>query len=101
MLTTDELAAIPLFSALHDADLADLGADAADIHLNAGEYAVHEGDEPALFVVLDAGIEVIKLIDGIERKIGRRVPGKIFGEVPLIFGTPFQGAAVRASLRVS
>ena len=93
MLTTGELAAIPLFSTLQEADLANLARAAADIHLAAGEYVVNEGEEPALLVVLDGEIEITKLIDGIERKIGRRLPGQIHGEVPLIFGTPFQGAA--------
>jgi hypothetical protein len=71
------------------------GRSAADIRLNPGEYAVYEG-EPALFVVLEGTIEVIKIVDGIERKIGARLPGKIFGEVPLVFGTQFQ-AGFRAS----
>jgi thioredoxin reductase (NADPH) len=96
MLTIDELAAIPLFSSLPATDLTDLGRASADIHLGAGEYAVHEGEEPALFVVLAGNIEVTKLIDGIERTIGMRVPGKIFGEVPLIYGTQFQSGG-RAS----
>ena len=70
MLTLDELAAIPVFSTLPQAALADLAGIAADIHLNAGEYAVHEGDEPALFVVISGTFEVIKLVDGIERRLG-------------------------------
>lgn len=90
MLTPDELAAIPFFAALSPVALADVGRAAADIRLNAGEYAVYEGEPPALFVVLEGIIEVIKLVDGIERKIGTRLPGKIFGEVPLVFGTQFQ-----------
>jgi thioredoxin reductase (NADPH) len=69
MLTPDELAAIPIFSTLSPVALADVARAAADIHLNAGEYAVYEGDPPALFVVLKGTIEVIKLVDGIERKI--------------------------------
>ena len=36
-------------------------------------------------------IEVVKLIDGIERTLGWRLPGTIFGEVPIAFGTPFPG----------
>jgi thioredoxin reductase (NADPH) len=91
MLTPDELAAIPIFCTLSPVALADVARAAADIHLNAGEYAVYEGDPPALFVVLKGTIEVIKLVDGIERKIGMRLPGKIFGEIPLVFGTQFQG----------
>ena len=91
MLTPDELAALPIFSALSPAALADVARAAADIRLNAGEYAVYEGEPPALFVVLKGAIEVVKLVDGIERKIGMRLPGKLFGEVPLVFGTQFQG----------
>src|SRR5204862_4602801 len=89
-LTHDDLAAIPLFSALSPANLAELVRGAADIHLNKGEYVVNEGEEAALFVVLAGCMEVTKLIDGIERTVGKRAPGKIFGEVPLIYGTPFQ-----------
>jgi hypothetical protein len=43
-----------------------------------------------LFVVVDGRIEVVKHIDGIERKIGERLPGVPFGEVPLVHGTQFQ-----------
>jgi thioredoxin reductase (NADPH) len=91
MLTIDELAAIPLFSTLRASDLNDLAKASADIHLGVGEYAVHEGEEPALYVVLSGKIEITKRVDGIERTIGVRDPGKVFGEVPLIYGTQFQG----------
>ena len=96
MLTPDELAALPIFSTLSPIARTDVAQAAADIRLNAGEYAVYEGEPPALFVVIEGAIEVIKLVDGIERKIGMRLPGKLFGEVPLIFGTQFQ-AGFRAS----
>jgi hypothetical protein len=49
-----------------------------------------------LFVVVDGRIEVVKHIDGIERKIGERLPGVPFGEVPLVHGTQFQ-AGYRAA----
>ena len=74
MLTPDELAAIPIFSTLSPVALADVARAAADIYLNAGEYAVYEGEPPALFVVLEGAIEVIKLVDGVERKLGMRLP---------------------------
>ena len=76
MLTPDELAAIPIFSTLSPVALADVARAAADIHLNAGEYAVYEGEPPALFVVLEGAIEVIKLVDGVERKLGMRLPAQ-------------------------
>ncbi len=91
MLTADDVRAIPLFSALSEADLGRLAQTAADVHLGAGEFAVHEGGERALYAVIAGKIEVVKLIDGIERTLGWRVPGAIFGEVPLTLGTPFPG----------
>ena len=91
MLTPDEIRAVPLFASLSDASLDRLVRTAADIRLNAGEYAVHEGGERALYAVLSGKIEVVKLFDGVERTLGWRLPGTIFGEVPLAFATPFPG----------
>jgi len=34
---------------------------------------------------------VVKTIDGVERTLGWRIPGTIFGEVPIALGTPFPG----------
>jgi len=92
MLTTEELATIPLFSNLPVDQLAHLASRAADVQLAAGEYAVHEGEERALFAVLAGKIEVTKRFDGVERTIGWRMPGKIFGEVPIALGGPFIGS---------
>src|SRR5690349_532515 len=91
MLTIEDIRAIPLFSTLADSDLERLAQTSADLHLGAGEWAVHEGGERALFAVLAGKIEVVKLIDGIERTLGWRLPGTIFGEVPIALGTPFPG----------
>jgi thioredoxin reductase (NADPH) len=91
MLTVEEVAAIPLFSALPAAEQERLVRTSADLQLAAGEFAVHEGGEGALFVVVSGKIEVIKTFDGIERTLGWRVPGTIFGEVPITLGTPFPG----------
>src|SRR5215471_1359310 len=99
MLTVDDIRTVPLFSALTPADLERLARTSADIHLAAGEFAVPEGGERALYAVLSGKIEVVKLIDGVERRLGWRVPGTIFGEVPLALGAPFPGGyrAVEAS----
>ena len=91
MLTIDDVAAISLFSGLSAVDLERLARTSADLHLGTGEFAVHEGGEGALFVVLTGKIEVVKMFDGIERRLGWRVPGTIFGEVPLALGSPFPG----------
>jgi thioredoxin reductase (NADPH) len=91
MLTAGEIQAIPLFSTLLAKDLTRLAQTSADMHLDPGEWAVPEGGERALFAVLSGKIEVVKLIDGVERRLGWRLPGTIFGEVPIALGTPFPG----------
>ena len=89
MVTSDEIAQVPLFASLTADDRERLSRASADIRLAAGEYAVHEGEDRALFAVLEGRIEVVKLVDGIERVLGERVPGTIFGEVPITLGTAF------------
>src|SRR6185295_10701761 len=51
----------------------------------------HEGEERALFAVLAGKIEVVKMVEGIDRTLGWRLPGTVFGEVPIALGTPFPG----------
>lgn len=97
MVTSDEIAEVPLFAGLPAPDRERLSRTSADISLAAGEYAVHEGDERALFVVLEGRIEVVKLVDGIERVLGERLPDAIFGEVPITLGMPFP-SGFRASV---
>ena len=91
MLTIHDIRAIPLFSTLPVSELERLAQTSADLHLCAGEFAVHEGGDRALYAVLAGKIEVVKLFDGIERTLGWRVPGALFGEVPLALSTPFPG----------
>jgi thioredoxin reductase (NADPH) len=91
MLTIEDVAAVPLFSGLPTGELERLARTSADLHLGPGEFAVPEGGERALFAVLTGKIEVVKTIDGVERRLGFRLPGTIFGEVPIALGTPFPG----------
>ena len=53
MVTADEIAQVPLFETLSQPDRERLARSSADIRLAVGEYAVNEGDERALFVVLN------------------------------------------------
>jgi thioredoxin reductase (NADPH) len=39
--------------------------------------------------LLEGRIEPVRLIDGIERVLGERQPGDVFGEVPIVLGTVF------------
>jgi CRP-like cAMP-binding protein len=91
MLTIDDMRAIPLFATLAATELQRLAATSADLHLGAGEFVVPEGGDRALYAVLAGKMQVVKLVDGIERTLGWRVPGQIFGEVPIAFGTTFAG----------
>ena len=89
MVTAQEIGAIPLFAALDGAARERLSRAAADISLLPGEYAADEGGERALFAVLEGRIEPVKRVDGIDRPLGERHPGDIFGEVPIALGTVF------------
>ncbi len=92
MLTIDDVRAIPLFSTLAAPELERLARTSADLRLAAGEYAAHEGgEERALFAVLAGKMEVVKLFDGVERTLGWRTVGAIFGELPIAIGTPLYG----------
>ena len=70
MITPEDLPVIPVFASVPPEDLRASRRPPADVRLGVGDYAVHEGDERALFVVLAGRIEVTKVIDGIERVIG-------------------------------
>jgi len=89
MLTMAEIAAVPIFQALPPALLERLARTSADLRLSAGEFAVSEGGERALFAVISGALEVVKLYDGVERTLGWRRAGSLFGEVPLALASPF------------
>ena len=98
VVTADEIGQVTIFAGLDQVARERLSRVAADISLMPGEYAAPEGSEQALFAVLDGHIEATKLVDGIERKVGERQPGDIFGEVPVTLGTMFP-AGFRATER--
>jgi thioredoxin reductase (NADPH) len=89
MVTPEEIAKIPIFADVAEVQRERLSLAAADIALRAGEYAANAGDDRALFAVLDGRIEPVQSTDGVERVVGRRLPGEIFGEFPIVFGTVF------------
>ena len=92
MISIEDLRAVPLFADVPIEELTRLVQSSGDLRLEVGDYAAHEGDERALCVVLSGQLEVTKLVDGVRRTIGARGPSQIFGEVPIIFGIPFQGS---------
>src|SRR3954452_7322034 len=89
MVTAEDIAAVSVFAALDSEAREKLARVAADITLAPGEFAANEGDDRALFAVLDGLIEPVKSVDGIEKIVGERHPGDVFGEVPIVLGTVF------------
>ncbi|HKT56640.1 MAG TPA: FAD-dependent oxidoreductase [Microbacterium sp.] len=89
MITVAELRGIRVFAPLPQQTLEYLTGAVEDIRLAAGEYFAHEGDERALFIVVEGGAELTKVVNGDERVIGTRKPGQFFGELPMTFSTPF------------
>jgi thioredoxin reductase (NADPH) len=89
VVTADEIAKVSVFASLDPEALERLAGVAADISLLPGEYAAPQGGERALFGLLAGHIEVVMLTDGIERRVGEREPGDVFGEVPITLGTVF------------
>lgn len=96
MITTAQLAAIPLFSTLGRKELEYLARSVEDIRLVPGEYVSHEGDERALFAVVEGQAEITKVVNGVERVIATRHPGQLIGEIPMIIGSPLP-ASCRAT----
>jgi thioredoxin reductase (NADPH) len=95
VITPAELSALPLFAALADGDLEYLARSVEDVRLVPGEYAGHEGEVRALFVVVEGRVELTKMVHGVENVIAVRLPGELAGEVPMTFSTPLP-ASMRA-----
>ena len=89
MVTLEEIAAIEVFAMLGADEHERLARVAADVSLVPGEFAANAGDDRALFAVLEGRVEAVKAVDGIDRVVGERLPGDVFGEVPIVLGTVF------------
>jgi len=89
VVTAEDVRAVPLFADLDGDGCERLSRTAADVRLVPGEFAANAGDDRALFAVLEGRIEATRLVDGIERVLGERHPGDVFGEVPIVLGTVF------------
>jgi thioredoxin reductase (NADPH) len=66
MVTAEEIGRVAVFADLEPAERDRLSRVVADITLAPGESAVNEGDERALFGLLEGRIEVVRRVDGVE-----------------------------------
>jgi thioredoxin reductase (NADPH) len=89
VITAGEIAGVEVFAMLGSEQQERLARVAADVSLSGGEFAANEGDDRALFAVLAGRIEAVKMVDGVPRVVGERLPGDVFGEVPIVLGTVF------------
>jgi thioredoxin reductase (NADPH) len=95
MLTSSELKKLPIFSCLNDANLLWLSQQTADIHLEPGEYLIHEGEPTPFFVVMEGTTEVLKDVMGRRTEVSEHNPGDFFGELSILMATAAP-ASVRA-----
>jgi thioredoxin reductase (NADPH) len=89
VVTAEEIAGVEVFAMLGADEHERLARVAADLSLVPGEYAANAGDDRALFAVLEGRIDAVKAVDGVDRVVGERLPGDVFGEVPIVLGTVF------------
>jgi len=95
MITADLLRRIPLFESVPLPERESIAARAADIHLNAHEWLIQEGEQPSFFFFLEGRLAVSKIVGNEDRVINQYGPGDFAGEVPLLLGSPAI-ASVRA-----
>ncbi|MGH7035707.1 MAG: cyclic nucleotide-binding domain-containing protein [Stellaceae bacterium] len=93
---------MPFFAAFEAEAQAALARDAHLRDFPAQGVVVHEGDPGAsLFVVIEGVLDVTKKVAGRpERRLGRLVPGEIFGEMSLLTGAD-RSATVTAATRAA
>src|ERR1700760_3094045 len=95
MLTSSELKKIPVFACLNESNLKWLLQQAADVHLEPGEYLIHEGEFTPFFVVMDGTTEVLKDVMGRRTEVSEHKRGDFFGELAILMATA-SPASVRA-----
>src|SRR5262249_45939032 len=79
MVTAEEIARIAMFADIEPAERNWLSQVDADIPLLPGEFSDIDGDERALFGVLEGRLDVLRRVDGVASVVGERKPGDVSG----------------------
>jgi thioredoxin reductase (NADPH) len=87
VITAAELAKIPVFDGLDEAERHRFAQKAADIRVEAGDWVIREGEDPRFFVLLEGVLQTVKDIVGQRRELDQVQPGAFFGEIPILLGT--------------
>ena len=91
----DFLRHVPVFANLADGGLSQLAEEATEVHLSAGDWLFHEGDDAdGLFLILSGRLEVVD--EGPPEVVIRELRrGDVLGELALL-GRGLRTASVRA-----
>ena len=87
MITAAELAQIPVFDGVDEAERQRFAQKAADIRVEAGDWVIREGEDPRFFVLLEGVLQTVKDILGQRRELDQVQPGAFFGEISILLGT--------------
>jgi thioredoxin reductase (NADPH) len=87
VITAAELAQIPVFDGLDEAERQRFAQKAADIRVEAGDWVIREGEDPRFFVLLEGVLQTVKDILGQRRELDQVKPGAFFGEISILLGT--------------
>jgi len=97
MTIEEALRQVPLFTELSNEQLKWLAEQGTEVWLQPGEYHRKEGD-PAehVFVMLEGEVRVTEQVGNQELVLATYGPKTLFGELPILMGTPYYWASGRA-----
>jgi thioredoxin reductase (NADPH) len=87
MISSEDLAQIPVFADVEETERQRLSRKAADIRLAPGEWLAREGEDPRFFVILEGELEVLKNVGGQQKVFARITAGEFTGETSIFMGT--------------
>lgn len=97
MVNIDTLRQVPLFADLSTEQLQWLAEQGTEVWLQPGEFHRREGD-PAehVFVMLAGEVRIAEQVGNQELVLATYGPKTLFGELPILMGTPYYWASGRA-----
>jgi thioredoxin reductase (NADPH) len=80
MISAGDLAKVPLFDCLSEAQRERLAASVAELNVEAGEWIIREGETPSFLVLLEGAVDVEKEYGGASKVRGSYKPGDFYGK---------------------
>jgi thioredoxin reductase (NADPH) len=98
MITAKDLEICPLFTCIDPSEVQRFADRAADVKVAKDEWLIREGEQANFFILLEGETQAVKDIAGRQTELSSVKPGTFFGELPVLFMTPFF-VSVRAKER--